>query len=309
MKKTYFFALLLILLATSTGKVYSETVTISAASDTWTLTGTLGTGSATSVTKEGITVSSDKGYKNSTEHIREYAQSIVTVATDGTKYITSVAFTSTVPGMGNNGPSKASAKSNCTYSYSGSTGTATATSTTTTSLSLKCIAQFRWESVTITYTLAPTCTTPTFTIDDKTITLTEAEAEYDLTNNLTINKGGSSGNITYSCSSSDVDIVDDIKFQTLDVGTYTINATMAADETYCEATTSFTIKVIDPSAPNYTITWSAPNSIETTTVTQGDALDLPTTDPTSCSETYTRFVGWFTQPAGTEDNPTTLPAT
>ncbi len=310
MKKTYFFALLLILLATSIGKVYSETVTISAASDKWTATGTSGTGSATSVTKEGITVSSTKGYKDGTAHIREYfnydSGSIITISADNTKYITSVAFTSTVSGTNDNGPSKVSANENCTYNYSGSTGTAVATSTTTTSLSLKCTAQFRWKSVTITYT--STCTTPTFTIEDKTISLAEASGVYDMSG-LSINKGGSAGTITYSCDDEDNVIIEGSTFLTYSAGTYTIKATMAADETYCGATTSFKIKVTDPSAPKYTITWSAPNSTETTTVTQCDALDLPTTDPTSCSETYTHFVGWFTQPAGTEDNPTTLPAT
>lgn len=162
------------------------------------------------------------------------------------------------------------------------------------------------QSYTITYEQA--CTKPEFSISNKTITLTEASDIYDMSG-LSINKGGSTGAITYSCDDEDNVEIEGSNFLTGSAGTYTINATMAADETYCEATTSFTIKVIDPSAPKYTITWSAPNSTETTTVTQGDALDLPTTDPTSCSETYTHFVGWFTQPAGTEDNPTTLPAT
>ncbi len=397
MKKTYFFTLLLILLATSTGKVYSETVTISVASDTWTSSGASGSGSATSVTKDGITVSSDKGYKDGTTAIREYSGSIVTISTDGTKYITSVAFTSTASGNSNYGPSKISANSNCTYSYSGSVGTASATSTTTTSLSLKCTAQFRWKSVTITYTSASTCTTPTFTIENKTISLTEAETgDYDMSTNLTINKGSSTGAITYSCDNEDVDVTDG-KFNVLEAGTYTITATMAADDTYCEATTTFTITVTNQeltmldkptglaatlvtassaelswtavdnatkyvvtygpvletgsktmevngtsctlsgltaetdyiwavkaigdgttysnsedsetaefttqALPTYTITWSAPNSTEITTVTQGEAVALPTTDPTSCSDTYTQFVGWFTEAAGSEGNP------
>ncbi len=394
MKKTYFFTLLLILLATSTGKVYSETVTISVASDIWTSSGASGDGSATSVTKDGITVSSDKGYKDGTTAIREYSGSIVTISTDGTKYITSVAFTSTASGTKNYGPGKISANSNCTYSYSGSVGTATATSTTTTSLSLKCTAQFRWKSVTITYT--STCTTPTFSIENKTISLTEAETgDYDMSTNLTINKGSSTGAITYSCDNEDVDVTDG-KFNVLEAGTYTITATMAADDTYCEATTTFTITVTaqahDPLAtptglssanitatgatlswsavenatgytvtytgavgsaqtvnvtgtsctlsgltaetdylwtvkalgdnenygdsdesstssfttqalPTYTITWSAPDGEQITTVTQGEAVVLPTTAPTSCSDTYTQFVGWFTEAAGSEGNP------
>lgn len=95
----------------------------------------------------------------------------------------------------------------------------------------------------VTYTTAPSCTKPTFTIADKTISLSEAQTGYDMSTNLTIdNKGGSTGAITYSCDNSDVNIMGD-KFNTSVAGTYTINATMAADATYCEATTTFTITV------------------------------------------------------------------
>lgn len=101
------------------------------------------------------------------------------------------------------------------------------------------------QSYTITYTsAAPSCTPPTtFTIENKTISLSEAETgEYDMSTNLTINKGGSAGAITYSCDNLDVDVTGG-KFNTLDPGIYTINATMAADAAYCEATTTFTITV------------------------------------------------------------------
>lgn len=98
-------------------------------------------------------------------------------------------------------------------------------------------------TITITYEAAASCTTPAFTIADKTISLSEAETgEYDMSTNLTINTGGSTGAITYSCDNSDV-LIDGNTFYTLDAGTYTINATMAADATYCEATTTFTITV------------------------------------------------------------------
>lgn len=95
----------------------------------------------------------------------------------------------------------------------------------------------------VTYTTAPSCTKPTFTIADKTISLSEAQTGYDMSTNLTIdNKGGSTGAITYSCDNSDVNIMGD-KFNTSVAGIYTINATMAADATYCEATTTFAITV------------------------------------------------------------------
>lgn len=263
------------------------------------------------------------------------------------------------------------------------------------------------QSYTITYTsAAPSCTPPTtFTIENKTISLSEAVALYDMSTNLTINKGGSSGLITYVCNSADVDIDGNI-FHTEKAGTYTINATMAADATYCEATKSFTITVqsapctqlekptglsasvtaynsailswntVDnaakyqitttppafggsatytttgtettytatdlspeteykwtvkaigngttycdseesasgtfttPAKPKYTIIWSTPTGTDTTQVTEGSAIGTLPAAPTSCSSTYTNFVGWFTEAAGSESNPSTAkPAT
>ncbi len=55
----------------------------------------------------------------------------------------------------------------------------------------------------------------------------------------------------------------------------------------------------------YTITWM--NGYEThttTTYTEGQPLELPT-DPTSCSDNYSTFVGWYTQQAGPTSNPST----
>ena len=48
---------------------------------------------------------------------------------------------------------------------------------------------------------------------------------------------------------------------------------------------------------------------QTQEVTQGEAVALPA-NPTSCSDTYTNFVGWFTAAAGSESSPSaTLPVT
>ena len=260
------------------------------------------------------------------------------------------------------------------------------------------------KSVTI-ETSSTSCTIPTFKIENKTISLSEVPTGgYDMSTNLTIDNGGSTGAITYSCDNSDVNIRGD-KFNTSVAGTYTINATMAADATYCEDTKSFTITVLStpctklekptelsttnvtatsaelswtavPNAtkylvtygdvnvpgskqenatattytltnltpstqyiwsvkaigdgttycdseesqttgdfttaalPKYTIIWSTPTGTDTTQVTPGDKVVLPTTDPTSCSSTYANFVGWFTEAAGSESNPSTAkPAT
>lgn len=74
----------------------------------------------------------------------------------------------------------------------------------------------------------------------------------------------------------------------------------------CHTETNGTATVVKP----YTIAWSTPTGKTTTQVTPGDKVVLPTTDPASCSSTYTNFVGWFTEAAGSESNPSTAkPAT
>lgn len=81
--------------------------------------------------------------------------------------------------------------------------------------------------------------------------------------------------------------------------------------TYCDSEESQTTGDFTTAAlPKYTIIWSTPTGTDTTQVTPGDKVVLPTTDPTSCSSTYANFVGWFTEAAGSESNPSTAkPAT
>lgn len=96
-------------------------------------------------------------------------------------------------------------------------------------------------------------------------------------------------------------------FSNLEIGhtyAYTIQAQSAIST--CHTETNGTAIVVKP----YTIIWSTPTGTDTTQVTPGDKVVLPTTDPTSCSSTYTNFVGWFTEAAGSESNPSTAkPAT
>lgn len=76
--------------------------------------------------------------------------------------------------------------------------------------------------------------------------------------------------------------------------------------TYCDSEGSQTTGDFTTAAlPKYTITWSTPTDTSTTQVTPGDKVVLPATEPTSCSSTYTNFVGWFTEAAGSESNPST----
>ncbi len=61
----------------------------------------------------------------------------------------------------------------------------------------------------------------------------------------------------------------------------------------------------------YTITYNVNGSTyDTKTVTEGSAIGTLPADPTSCSTTYSKFVGWYTEAAGNESSPsTTAPST
>lgn len=91
--------------------------------------------------------------------------------------------------------------------------------------------------------------------------------------------------------------------------TWTVKA-LGNGTTYCDSKESADGTFTTPAKPKYTITWSTPTDTSTTQVTPGDKVVLPVTNPTSCSSTYTNFVGWFTEAAGSESNPSTAkPAT
>lgn len=91
--------------------------------------------------------------------------------------------------------------------------------------------------------------------------------------------------------------------------TYLWTVKAVGDATYEDSEESSTAEFTTLPTP-YTITWSTPTGTSTTEVTPGDKVVLPATDPTSCSSTYTNFVGWFREAAGSESNPSTAkPAT
>lgn len=110
-----------------------------------------------------------------------------------------------------------------------------------------------------------------------------------------------------------------IETPTGNVETYTLTGLTPNTEYAC------TIKAIDSNTPKtnsaevdahfttiaaatYTITWNANGTTTTSTVTQGEAIgaNLPAV-PTSCSGTYSHFVGWFTDAAGSDDSPSNAP--
>ncbi len=126
-----------------------------------------------------------------------------------------------------------------------------------------------------------------------------------MSSNLSISKGGSTGEITYSCDNSDVDVTGG-KFNVLDAGSYTVTATMAAAGDYCAATTTFTItvtaKALDPldppadsstaeadiTATTATLSWSAVANASSYMVTYTDeagSAQTVTVTGTSCTLT------------------------
>ncbi len=67
----------------------------------------------------------------------------------------------------------------------------------------------------------------------------------------------STGAITYTCSDDKTTDIDGSTFYTESAGSYEITATMAADDTYCEASTTFTITVTDDcTAPDTELAFS-----------------------------------------------------
>lgn len=91
--------------------------------------------------------------------------------------------------------------------------------------------------------------------------------------------------------------------------TYLWTVKAVGDATYEDSEESSTAEFTTLSTP-YTITWSTPNGTSTTEVTQGSAIGTLPAVPTSCSSTYANFVGWFTEAAGSDSNPSTVkPAT
>ena len=164
---------------TVSANVWGADVTIKVSSDTWTNTGTSGSGGTTKVSKSGVTVSSDKGYKDGTTAIREYSGGDITVSSNDN--ITKIVFTSTANKDSKYGP-------NCIALKLGSAGTYTTLSNsklgtwtgTAKSITFTCSAQFRWTQVVVT-TASATKYTVTLVPGSGSVTNTELEgASIDL---------------------------------------------------------------------------------------------------------------------------------
>ena len=258
-----------------------------------------GSGSGTSVTNTGTSIGityTQTARMSSTIQIKKgTSNGFYSTGVPANSVITSIAITTKTNSV------------NLYVSKDGSNwGTATSISSTTTKtyttadgyLYFKVTATSSYAQITsivVTYESTgsgSSCTKPTFTIEDKTITLEEASNLFDLSS-LTTNKGGSTGAITYTCSDATVEIADNLCTITTP-GTYTITATMAADDTYCEATATFTITIpctplttptgLSASATTYstaTLTWGKVTNATQYQVTLTPAGGTAKTDETT----------------------------
>lgn len=168
-------------------------------------------------------------------------------------------------------------------------------------------------SITITYEIASSCTTlatPTgLTVSD--LTPTSAVLKWDAVSNAAkyqiittppifgANNTCETNEITYTANN----LTPETTY------TWTVKA-LGNGTTYCDSEKSANATFTTPAKPKYTIIWSTPTGTDTTQVTEGSAIGTLPAAPTSCSSTYTNFVGWFTEAAGSESNPSTAkPAT
>lgn len=163
MKKLLTFLTLLTLFFTTS---WAETTTLDitdASTYTVMASGTSGSGSETTIISGDITVTSNKGFLDGTNHFRVYSGGNLTIST-ALGNITKVEITCTASGTSNNGPSKLTHDAVGSYTYSGYVGTWTGSSAT---VPLRATAQCRFTKVVVTYeggSTEPDPTTPSGTI-------------------------------------------------------------------------------------------------------------------------------------------------
>lgn len=116
---------------------------------------------------------------------------------------------------------------------------------------------YRIKSITITYEEGPskTPTTLDFGFTTKTANINEP---FTATATLKANDADLAGKITYESSNKDCATVEPTtgKVTPLAIGTATITATYAGDDTYAKAEASYTVKVVDPNALKATFDFS-----------------------------------------------------
>ena len=253
--------------------------------------------------QNGITFTNDKSSSTSNvanyvAPVRLYASSKITIEAPGN--ITKIVFDCNSGSYATALKNSIGTVSGATVSVSSDKVTVTFTSSVESFTVAKLTAQVRMDAITVTYTTSSgDCTKPeiSFAINE----IKKINGDNSFTNTLTTN---SSGEVTYTSSATNVATVNNNGQVTINgVGTTTITATVAAYDTYCEATAEYKLTV---EGRTFNITWM--NGTDThaeTTYTEGQPLTLPAQNPESCSDNYSTFVGWYTEQAGTTSEPST----
>lgn len=232
MKRYLHLLLTLLLLSVCTvGGAETKTVTFTAGTDK---------SSSTSITKDGITISLESGDLSRTDNYRIYKSKTVTVSSI-VGNITKVVFTCTVSGKSQYGPGCFTDPSSGSYDYSNKTGTWTgdAASFTLTASS----NQVRATEIEVTYTPSSSTTKKSaglfFSSTTATAKLGETFNAPELTNPYGLN-------VTYTSSNESVATVDATGTVTpVAVGTTTITAKSAENDTYAAGEASYTLTVKD----------------------------------------------------------------
>ena len=208
-----------------------------------------------SITKDGITLHSTgsdiAGVYGRTDNYRFYKNSTLEVSST-VGNITKVVFTCTANGTNKYGPGNFTAPSTGTYSYSGKTGTWTgdAASFTLTASG----SQVRATKVEVTYTkveAGKTTTTLTFADgSDKTFKQGQTDG-LEFTNAATLSPAVDGATINYSSSDESIAVVDNNGAVLVDaskIGSTTITASYAGNDSYTESSAKYTITI----TPNLT---------------------------------------------------------
>ena len=167
--------------------------------------------------------------------------------------------------------------------------------------------------------------------DGQSVTLTTGKTLYAVWKDktYTVTKGTNTGAGTFTLSTSTITCDATLTITCAADGDHKGNPTVTATGTHGEITvvsatsvtianvqSDMTVNISYPAKENYSITWSANGANLTggalgsapTSVTEGNAIGTLPPNPTSCSDEYSSFVGWYAYEAGTESDPTT-PAT
>ena len=203
-----------------------------------------------SITKDGITLHSTgsdiAGVYGRTDNYRFYKNSTLEVSST-VGNITKVVFTCTANGTNKYGPGNFTAPSTGTYSYSGKTGTWTgdAASFTLTASG----SQVRATKVEVTYTkveAGKTTTTLTFADgSDKTFKQGQTDG-LEFTNAATLSPAVDGATINYSSSDESIAVVDNNGAVLVDaskIGSTTITASYAGNDSYTESSAKYTITI------------------------------------------------------------------